>query len=133
MGKKLGALIRKARTDAGLTQAELARLVPGATATEIGRFERGEAEPTTQEVKDIAKATGVTQKSLLEAMPASAGSSTASTSMRLTATERRLVELYRSASSENKKKAMRVLKGETSHVGDLIQSVGGIIGDSLKK
>ena len=134
MGKRLGTLIRSARTDAGLTQVQLAQRVPGATASDIGRYERGEAEPSTQTVKDIAKACGVTQKSLLEAMPASSSSSSSSTttSMRLTATEKRLVELYRSAPSETKKKAMKVLKGEsTLDVDNIISAVGGIIGDSL--
>jgi transcriptional regulator with XRE-family HTH domain len=136
MGKRLGTLIRSARTDAGLTQVQLAQRVPGATASDIGRYERGEAEPSTQVVKDIAKACGVTQKSLLEAMPASSSSSSSSTttSMRLTATEKRLVELYRNAPSETKKKAMKVLKGEsTLDVDNIISAVGGIIGDSLKK
>jgi transcriptional regulator with XRE-family HTH domain len=138
MGKRLGTLIRSARTDAGLTQVQLAQRVPGATASDIGRYERGEAEPSTQVVKDIAKACGVTQKSLLEAMPgassSSSSSSSATTSMRLTATERRLVELYRNAPSETKKKAMKVLKGEsTLDVDNIISAVGGIIGDSLKK
>ena len=134
MGKRLGTLIRSARTDAGLTQVQLAQRVPGATASDIGRYERGEAEPSTQTVKDIAKACGVTQKSLLEAMPASSSSSSSTTtSMRLTATEKRLVELYRSAPSETKKKAMKVLKGEsTLDVDNIISAVGGIIGDSLK-
>ena len=138
MGKRLGTLIRSARTDAGLTHVQLAQRVPGATASDIGRYERGEAEPSTQVVKDIAKACGVTQKSLLEAMPgassSSSSSSSATTSMRLTATERRLVELYRNAPSETKKKAMKVLKGEsTLDVDNIISAVGGIIGDSLKK
>lgn len=132
MGKRLGTLIRQARNDAGLTQAQLAMRVPGASASDIGRYERGEAEPSTQVVKDIAKATGVTQKSLLEAMPASSSSSS-TTSMRLTATEKRLVELYRSAPSETKKKAMKVLKGDSYDMDDLISTVGGIIGDTLKK
>jgi hypothetical protein len=53
--------------------------------------------------------------------------------MRLTATEKRLVELYRNAPSETKKKAMRVLKGESLDVDNIISAVGGIIGDSLKR
>ena len=69
MGKKLGNLIKAARTDAGLTPEQLAKKVKGASQADIGRYERGEAEPTAQIVKDIAKACGVTQKSLLDAMP----------------------------------------------------------------
>ncbi|MBR3313549.1 MAG: helix-turn-helix transcriptional regulator [Atopobiaceae bacterium] len=162
MGKRLGNLIRQARTNAGLTQASLAAQVVGASQSDIGRFERGEAEPTTQVVKDIAKACGVTQKSLLEAMPktttSSSSSSTSSstgTSMRVSATEKRLVELYRAADSATKKRAMAILKGESStgstgglnvagldlasldaaglNVEDLISGLGGLLGDTLLK
>lgn len=147
MGKKLGNLIRSARADAGFTQAELAEKIKGVSQSDIGRYERGEAEPTQQTVKDIAKACGVTQKSLLDAMPktasrtttsrtttASRSSSTASkTSMRLTATEKRLVELYREADAETKKKALSVLRGNHTDVDDLIAGLGGFIGDMLFK
>lgn len=119
MGKKLGNLIKAARTDAGLTQEQLARKVKGTTAADIGRYERGEAEPTQQVVKDIAKACGVTQKSLLDAMPKTSSSSTSSSSaskssMSVTATERRLVELYRAADAETKKQALTILRGSES-------------------
>ncbi|MBO4351964.1 MAG: helix-turn-helix transcriptional regulator, partial [Eggerthellaceae bacterium] len=122
MGKKLGSLIKSARTDAGLTQEQLSKKVKGTTASEIGRYERGEAEPTAQIVKEIAKACGVTQKSLLDAMPKTSGrttstSSASKTSMRVSATEKRLVELYRAADSETKKKALAILKGEVAGGG----------------
>ena len=38
--KKLGNLIKKARTDAGLTQEELAKKVRGLTAADIGKAEK---------------------------------------------------------------------------------------------
>ena len=138
MGKRLGTLIRSARTDAGLTQAQLSQRVPGASQTDIGRFERGEAEPTTQVVKDIAKACGVTQKSLLDAMPKTSSSSTSSssssgTSVRVTATERRFLEAYRAATSEQRKLAMRVLKGESSNTDVMLSSIGSMIGDAILK
>lgn len=160
MGKRLGGLIRTARTDAGLTQAQLAALVNGASQSDIGRFERGEAEPTTQVVKDIAKACGVTQKSLLDAMPKSMGrttsttkpasasrptssgssSSSTGTSMRVSATEKRLVELYRAANTETRKRAIQILKGETPTTGleavgmdDLLANIGNLLGDTLLK
>lgn len=120
MGKKLGNLIKAARSDAGLTQDQLARKVKGITAADVGRYERGEAEPTQQVVKGIAKACGVTQKSLLDAMPKTSSSSTgassgssgaAKSSTNVTATERRLVELYRAADTETKKQALALLRG----------------------
>ena len=136
--KKLGNLIKKARTDAGLTQEQLAKKVSGLTAADIGKAERAEKDLTETQLKAIAKATGVTQKSLLDA----AGKSTASaakttsakasssktasgSSMKLTANEKKLVELYREADAETKKQAMKVLKGEGSDASDLMKKVLG--------
>lgn len=145
MTKKLGAAIKKARTDAGYTQEQLARKVKGVTASDISKYERGEAEPTATTVKTIAKTCGVTQKSLLDLMPASKTSTTTKkttttakkttttakkttstakrTAMQVTATERKLVELYREATTDDKKDAIRVLKGENialDEFGELI-------------
>ena len=133
--KKLGQLIRAARTDAGLTQEQLARKVKNCSASDISKAERGEKTLTTDQLKQIAKATGVTQKSLLDAakgVSSSSASSSASrppagantTSMKVTSTERKLVELYRAADSQTKKEAMSLLKGEKVEtlVGNLIGS-----------
>ena len=65
--RKVGTLIKSARTAKGLTQEQLARKVKNCSASDIGRAERGEKELTTEQLKQIAKATGVTQKSLLDA------------------------------------------------------------------
>ena len=67
MAKKVGTLIKEARTDAGLTQEQLARKIKGLSAAELGKAERGETELTQSFLKEIAKATGVTQASLLNA------------------------------------------------------------------
>lgn len=129
--KKLGQLIRAARTDAGLTQEQLARKVKNCAASDISKAERGEKALTTDQLKQIAKATGVTQKSLLDAAKgtgatgtSSSSSSASKTSMKVSSTERRLVELYRAADSQTKKNAMSVLKGEgvQTLVGSLVSS-----------
>ena len=65
--KKVGELIKEARTKAGISQEALAKLIDGVSASDIGKAERGEKELTQAALKAIAKATGVTQKSLLEA------------------------------------------------------------------
>lgn len=116
--KKVGTLIKEARTEAGLTQEQLARKVKGASASDISKAERGEKELTQEQLKQIAKATGVTQKSLLDAAKSgkktssSSSSSANKTSMKVTATEKKLVEAYRNADSEAKKTAMKILKGQ---------------------
>lgn len=139
MSSKVGTLIKEARTAAGLTQEKLAKKVGGGlTAADISKVERGEMELPGAVLKKIAVATGVTQASLLNAAkgtssatvskekdktPASAG-----ITMRVTATEQRLVKLYRQADTNTKKAAMSVLKGEqTGLLGTLL---GGATGSS---
>ena len=65
--KKVGELIKEARTNAGLSQEALARKIDGLSASDVGKVERGEKDLSQALLKEIAKATGVTQKSLLEA------------------------------------------------------------------
>ena len=147
MSKKLGNLIKEARTAKGLTQAALADQTGGITSSDISKIERGEKEPAQDVLKIMAKVLGVTQKSLLEAASGSTASSgkkpssgtagktgstgkkpstsgktssgktssgktSSSGSLNLTATEKRLVELYRKADSSTKKAAMNLLKGD---------------------
>ena len=151
--KKVGDLIKEARTNAGLTQAGLAKLVDGVTASDISKAERGEKELTQAALKQIAKATGVTQASLLNAPKGSSAksgstgktSSSGKTSSKkdeeykLTAAEKKLVDLYRAADSDTKKAAVSLLKGEKADSGILSSllnnsaisgAVGGVV-DSL--
>ena len=65
--KKVGELIKEARTKKGLSQEKLAGMVEGLSASELSKAERGEKDLTAAELKAIAKICGVTQKSLLEA------------------------------------------------------------------
>ena len=148
MANKVGALIKEARTGAGLTQEQLAKKVDGVTASDISKAERGEKELTQTQLKLIAKATGVTQASLLNA--AKSGTTAAKTStakktsttakkpaastakkpaaakkeeeIKLTAAEKKLLELYRAADKNTKDAALKVLKGEKQ---DLLSLLGG--------
>ena len=152
--KKLGNLIKEARTEAGFTQEELARKVKGVSASDISKAERGEIRLTNEALKKIAKVTGVTQKSLTDAAASSTyskqgktsttkpkqtsstkpkqSSSTASkSSMQVTATEKKLVQLYRKADADSKKKAMAALKG--TEISDVVESFIGNAIDSLFK
>ena len=81
MAKKVGTLIKEARTAAGLTQEALAKKIKGVSASDISLAERGEKTLTQAALKEIAKATGVTQKSLLDAAKSdSAGNAKKTTS-----------------------------------------------------
>ena len=139
--KKVGTLIKEARTAADLTQEQLARKISGLSASDISLAERGQKDLTQAQLKQIAKITGVTQASLLNAAKgassksttekkttsakksttakktsavkkASASSSAAKTIIKVTAAEKKLIELYRDADAETRKEAVRLLKGE---------------------
>lgn len=148
MGKKTGARIKEARTEAGLTQEQLAKKIAGLSASDISKAERGELELTQAILKEIARQTGVTQTSLLNAEK-TAAKSTSKTSAKktsakstakkstakakddldLTASEKKLVELYRAADSDTRKAAVSLLKGEKNDMQELL---GSLLGDTLK-
>lgn len=137
MANKIGPLLKEARTGAKLTQEQLASQLDGISANDISKAERGEKELSQSVLKQIAKLTGVTQASLVNAAKEStysektaekkdtkakstekkAASSAKKTETKkddfvLTAAEKKLVELYRTADAETKKAAVKVLKGE---------------------
>ena len=166
----VGPLIKEARTKAKLTQESLASKIDGLSASDVGKAERGEKMLTQDILKQIAKTTGVTQKSLLDAAresggaaqaagtsaassagktsgkisssgktsqsgktttgktsqagkTSSTGKTTGKASMELTSTERKLVELYRTADSDKKKVVMSLLKGETQTTNEILTSL----------
>ena len=170
--KSLGELIKEARTSAGLTQEQLTQSVNDMTASDISKAERGQKVPTQNQLKQIAKTTGVTQKSLLDAAKAldaagsgntssgtaasgktasgktasgtttsgktasgttssgkttsgktTSGKTTSGNTVQVTATEKKLLELYRAADSDKKKAVMSLLKGETQTASEMISSL----------
>ena len=144
--KKVGTLIKEARTGADLKQEQLARKISGLSASDISLAERGQKDLTQAQLKQIAKITGVTQASLINAAKGTTSSkgttakkttkksSTASgstTSMKVSATEKKLVELYRKADAETRKEALKVLKGEddgTENIlEDILETVQGLL------
>ena len=152
--KTLGKKIKQARTDAGLTQQQLADKIRGLSASDISRAERGEKDLERDEIIAIAKATGVTQKSLLEAAGTKKSSTsttkktgtttkktttttkkttTASsgTSMKVTATERKLVERYREADSKTKKLVNDILKGGKDDLKEAETLISSLVGNAV--
>ena len=152
--KKVGELIKEARAKKGLSQEKLAGMVEGLSASELSKAERGEKDLTAEELKAIAKICGVTQKSLLEAAglttaskPSSSSAKKPSTSTtaakkpsaaasgeKLTATEKKFLELYRAASSATRKDAEAVLKGTKKVQEDAAADglVGSLLGGALE-
>ena len=131
--KKVGTLIKEARTEAGLTQEQLARRIAGLSASDISQAERHQKDLTQEQLKQIAKITGVTQASLLNAAKGSSAKKTtaAKSSMQVTAAERRLVELYRKAGTDERKDALKALKGESSLADDILEGLLDSVQDML--
>ena len=151
MANTVGPLIKEARSKAKLSQEALASQIDGLSAADISKAERGEKELSQSALRQIAKLTGVTQSSLINAAKestygAAAGKTTStakktssstkkttttakktSTSSKntveLTAVEKKLIELYRAADSDTKKKATAVLKGEQTDASDIINTI----------
>ena len=100
MAKKVGTLIKEARTNAGLSQEALAKKIKGISAGDLSLAERGEKELTQAVLKEIAKITGVTQKSLIDAAKQSLGTkNTTSSGAKKTASS----STKKTASSSSKK------------------------------
>ena len=137
MANKVGALIKEARTGAKLTQEQLAKKISGLTASDISKAERGELELSQAQLKAIAKAMGVTQASLLNAAkegskPAAKKPAAKKTEeLKLTAAEKKLVELYRAADKTTRDAAVKVLKGEKTGVDGILGSILGGAADLL--
>lgn len=142
--KKVGTLIKEARTNADMTQEQLARKIKGLSASDISMAERGKLDLTQAQLKEIAKVTGVTQASLINAAKGTSSAKSKSTSskttkkttsgttMKVTAAEKKLVELYRAADTETRKEVVSLLKGEETELGDsllgmLLEGVGEIL------
>ena len=131
MAKKLADLLKEARAGAKLTQTALAEKVDGMSGSDIGKAERGELIPTQAQLKQIAKATGVTQTSLIEASKtastakkttssSSTAKKTTSSSTTLTSSEKTMLEAYSKAKSDNKKLALKILKGDKLELSDAL-------------
>ena len=169
MANTVGPLIKEARSKAKLSQEALASQIDGLSASDLGKAERGEKELSQSILRQIAKLTGVTQSSLINAAKESTYGTTAKKTataaaakktatattakktstttkttsaakktatakktssaskdaIELTAAEKKLIELYRAADSETKKKAVAVLKGESSEMSDILTSLLG--------
>ena len=125
MGSKTGDSIRAARTGAKMTQAALAQET-GLSPGDISKAERGELERPQKALKAIAKATGVTQASLVNGTVAPK----APGALKLTAAETKLIQLYRKATPEQKSDIQRILNGEKTEVEQLVDS---LLGDKWRK
>jgi len=155
--KKVGTLIKEARSGADLTQEQLARKISGLSASDISQAERGQKDLTQAQLKQIAKITGVTQASLLNAAKGTSStakkstaaktttakrtttkkasvssSASAKSTVKVTAAEKKLLELYREADADTKKEVVKLLKGEGSSTDSILEGILETVQDLLE-
>ena len=118
MAKQNGALIKEARTAAGMTQAKLAEAVDGVSAKAINKAERGEKELTPEQLKAVAEALGVTPESLMDP----------DVPVILTDEEKELLSLFKSADADTQKATVSVLKGEKPQAANPMAMFAAMMG-----
>ena len=64
--KKVGTLIREARTAKKFSQEQLASEIDGLSGSDIGKAERGEKDLSQAQLKAIAKALGMNEQETKE-------------------------------------------------------------------
>lgn len=142
MAEQIGMAIKKARLDAGMTQAKLAEGVEGMSARDISKAERGLIELSDDELAAIAEALGTDADSLL----AAAEDSSATTDEEAVSnveeevspdaaempapTQEELMSLFESADPNVKGAILSMLKGEAPEKG-VLDTVLPVIGEVL--
>lgn len=112
--------LRQIARETGVTQTSLLSAPMGGTKTTAAKAKATQSKPA-------AKSTGTARPKTTAAKAKPAVPASANTSMKLTATEVKLIEAYRLADGNTKKAATRVLKGDCP---DLIKTVLGATGSS---
>jgi hypothetical protein len=87
--------------------------------------EKGMATAKTTTKKETAAKKTTAKKTTAKKTTAKKTTSAKSTgtSVKVTATEKKLLELYRAADADTKKAAMALLKGEKSQLGGILESI----------
>lgn len=80
---------------------------------------------TTKKTRTSAKKTSTTAKKTSTSKKTTTAKKTTSSgsSVKVTATEKKLLELYRAADADTKKAAMALLKGEKSQLGGVLDAI----------
>ena len=157
MSKEVGARIREARRNAGLSQAALAAKTEGISPSVLGKAERGEKELSPEKLQALADALEVSLETLTgeaaadapeaaeateaaeapEAEEAPEAAEAAEEPVEMTEDEKEVVELFKSADTDTQNAAISTLKeGKISGSGLMLTLsglLGGQGGDGSKK
>ena len=119
----IGAWLKKARTDAGMTQTALAGMLDGITAADISKAERGLTQLLPEQLKAITEAIGIAPEAPAEEtaqepapQPSAPAADTAS-----------LLELYRKADPATRDAVHVLLKGEMNYQPVLTSVVSSLM------
>lgn len=122
-------------TTLGVTQTSLLEAAKAARAKQKGTAAKTTTK-TTATKSTTSKTTAAKTTAAKSAVPASA-----TISMKVTSTEQKLIEYYRAATSDNKKAATKILKGEMNGTltsllsggNGAADAVGDFLGDALSQ
>ena len=125
------AILKEIAKTTGVTQSSLLTAAKGSAPA---------AKKTTAAAKTTAAKSTASKKSATTAKKASSAKTTAAKKTAakktddLTAAEKKLLEAYREATADNKKLALKILKGEGLDLGDLLSGLkDGLLGGLLGK
>ena len=146
MIEDIGAWIKQARKDAGMTQAALAGMLNGITAADISKAERGLAELMPPQLEEIATALGAAPETLtaiLKAEPAqepdlqpaapaamdapAAPAAPTAPAAPAAPDEAEWLELYRKADPAARVAAVALLKGDAAFMPVLTALFGNLV------
>lgn len=116
--------IKEIRTAAGMSQEALAKAA-GVSVAELSKAERGIKDLVPEKLEAVARALDVAPESLQDPAPA-AGETLTAGSVELTAEERELIDLYRTADADRRKMAVAILKG-TMGSQDYVNLLAGML------
>jgi len=119
MSKKLGKLVKDARAAKDLSQAALAEIVNGLSASDVGKIERGEKEPEVAVLKAMAKPLGLTQAALFEAASAATKKAAGYESSAAKTASKTSGKTSSSAKTASKTAAKKTSSSKTSSDADL--------------
>lgn len=138
MSEQVETFIKKAKTAAGMIQAELGKAVEGIAASDTSKAKQvTEAQPAAP-VKAVAETAGTAadspktdavtvQEAHCEGKKSASITEVKGAPVSLTADEQELLKLYKSASADTKKVAMFVLKSEKQLVPQIMSVLAGVM------
>ncbi len=148
MSEEIGAKIREARNNAGMSQDKLAKAVAGVSVSDISKAERGLKELTPEQLHAIEEATGAVPGSLTDAaemlpvpvedaaaepnneVSAVTNEETAAPAqitLTLTPAEKDLLDSFKAAAVWKQKAVLFLLKGEKPQMQEIMALLAGLM------